>query len=133
MYVRYLDEATGDVITDPVKLEQNMYSNEQITIKSVPHEAGTKALIQISLNNEDWIDVKAPGAKHSFVYYQSPQITAISPTFGPLKSKKAKTMTISGENFICQEPPCKNVKVRFGNPPNNAIYMPGELKDDGTI
>lgn len=95
-------------------------------------QAGTKAIIQVSLNKEDWINVKAPSATHSFVYYSSPQITKISPTFGPLKNKTNKMMTITGINFVCQDPPCKDVKVRFGNPPE-AIYQPGELMNDGTI
>lgn len=77
--------------------------------------------------------MKAPGAGHSFIYYSSPHITSINPSFGPLKSKSAKMMTISGENFVCQDPPCKDVKVRFGNPPDNAIYEPAELMEDGTI
>lgn len=67
----------------------------------MPQPTGTKAIIQISLNNEDWVNVKAPGAGHSFTYYSSPHITEISPSFGPLKSKSAKMMTISGTNFVC--------------------------------
>ena len=100
---------------------------------SEPQPVGTKALIQISLNTEDWVDVKAPGSDHSFTYYDSPHITSISPSFGPLKSRTHNTMIISGTNFVCQEPPCNQVKVRFGNPPDNAIYEPGELLLDGTI
>jgi len=93
---------------------------------------GTKALIQISLNNEDWVNVRAPGAKHSFTYYDSPHITSISPSFGPLKAK-GKFMIISGTNFVCQDPPCNDVKVRFGTLPDNAIFEPAQLLPDGTI
>ena len=99
----------------------------------MPEPAGTHALIQISLNDEDWINVKAPHSSYSFTYYDSPHITKIEPAFGPLKSKDRKTMTITGTNFVCQDPPCKDVKVRFGNPPDNAIYEPAELMADGTI
>ena len=60
-------------------------------------------------------------------------MTKIRPSFGPLKSKNGKMMIIEGQNFICQDPPCKDVKVRFGNPPDNAIYEPAELLGDGTI
>lgn len=77
--------------------------------------------------------MKAPGAGHSFTYYESPHITSISPSFGPLKSKANKKMILTGTNFVCQDPPCKDVKVRFGTPPNNAIYEPAELLDDGTV
>ena len=42
-------------------------------------------------------------------------------------------MIITGTNFVCQDPPCNSVTVRFGNPPDNAIYEPAELLADGTI
>jgi len=67
----------------------------------VPLPAGTKTITQISLNKHDWINVKAPSATHSFVYYNSPEITKINPSFGPLKSKTNKTMIITGKNFVC--------------------------------
>ena len=127
LYIRYIEESSKEVLSEPELLDLDAYTNEQIKTNSVPLPAGTKAIIQISLNNEDWINVKAPGASHSFTYYDSPHITSISPSFGPLKSKTEKTMIISGSNFVCEDPPCKDVKVRFGNPPHNAIYESGEL------
>jgi len=133
LFLRYLDETTKEVIAHSKQLKLDDYTNEIINVLSEPQPVGTKALFQISLNDEDWINVKPPGAEHSFVYYESPHITGITPSFGPLKSKTSKTMTISGTNFVCQDPPCKDVKVRFGNPPLNAIYETGELMDDGTI
>lgn len=132
LFIRYLDFVTGEVIAAPKRISQDKYTNYRVHVESEPQPVGTKALFQISLNNEDWINVKAPGATHSFVYYESPHITAIQPSFGPLKSKANKKMTISGTNFVCQDPPCKDVKVRFG-PPSSAIYEPGQLMDDGSI
>lgn len=101
LFIRYLDSQTGAVISKPRKLEQGDYTNELIMILSDPHPMGTKALIQISLNNDDWINVKPPQGEFSFVYYESPHITGIKPSFGPLKSRSQKTMTISGTNFVC--------------------------------
>jgi len=133
LFIRYLDSATEEIIAPSVLVDPEAYTNEKINVISVPEPVGTKALIQISLNDEDWINVRAPGTTYSFTYYESPHMIKIEPAFGQLKNKDRKTMTITGTNFICQDPPCKEVKVRFGNPPNNAIYEPAELLTDGTI
>jgi hypothetical protein len=42
-------------------------------------------------------------------------------------------MQIHGTNFKCPNDDCSNIKVRFGKPPENAIYVKGELVEQGTI
>ena len=133
LFIRYLDSSSHDVLAGPILLPPGDYTNEKINTTSAALPSGTRALIQISLNDKDWVNVKAPGATYSFSYYDSPHITSISPAFGPLKNKDQKMITISGTNFVCQDPPCKEVKVRFGTPPDNAIFEPAELMSDGTI
>ena len=91
-----MDSATLEVISKSVLIDPKAYTNEKINIISVPEPVGTKALIQISLNDEDFINVKAPGSQHSFTYYESPHIIKIDPAFGQLKNKDKKTMVITG-------------------------------------
>lgn len=127
-----MDNSSNEIIHESTLVDPKDYSNEAIRTMSVPQIVGTKALIQISLNSEDWVNVRSPSAAYSFVYYESPHITKIEPAFGQLKTKTNKYMTLYGTNFVCQDPPCKDVMVRFGDPPN-AIYQPAELESDGTI
>ena len=101
LYIRYLDSTTLEVISDSKLINNDDYTNEKINTISVPEPVGTKALIQISLNDEDWINVRAPHAGYSFTFYDSPHISKIEPAFGPLKNKEHKMMTITGTNFIC--------------------------------
>lgn len=64
---------------------------------------------------------------YSFTYYDAPHITKLSPTFGPVKDKRNRTMEIEGYNFYCPNLSCKeHLYVRFGEPPNQQILVKGE-------
>jgi len=41
-------------------------------------------------------------------------------------------MTIDGKDFICPDPTCKHLRVRFGEHPH-AIYMPATLESTSRI
>lgn len=75
--------------------------------------------------------MKAPNSDYSFTYYEAPHITGISPTFGPVKDENIE-MTIDGKDFICPDPACKHLRVRFGEHPH-AIYMPATLESPSRI
>ena len=70
---------------------------------------------------------------HSFLWYESPHVTSIFPTFGPVKNPNDLTMTIHGTNFVCPDTSCKDLTVRFGKLPDNAIYVKGTLIEAGSI
>jgi hypothetical protein len=80
--------------------------------------AETKALMQISLNNQDWTNVVQPKKPYSFYYYESPHIDVLHPTFGKVKAKNVTYMDIEGRNFKCPDKNCSGLKVRFGDAPN---------------
>jgi hypothetical protein len=44
------------------------------------------ALLQISLNDQDWHDVKDPAADSSYTYYPAPHVTGLDPSFGHVKA-----------------------------------------------
>jgi hypothetical protein len=73
--------------------------------------------MQISLNDQDWIDVPQPKLPYSFYYYESPHIDKLHPSFGPVKAKKDIYMDIEGRNFKCPDVNCSGLIVRFGEPP----------------
>lgn len=99
---------------------------------SPPQEAGTKSVIQISLNSLNWLVVKDPKSDYSFTWYESPIVESLEPSFGPVKNQHVLPMIIHGQNFECKSPPC-NVKVRFGTEPDNAIYVDGIIIDGNAI
>lgn len=64
---------------------------------------------------------------YSFTYYDPPHITHLTPSFGPVKDKRNRTMDIEGYNFFCPKEECKRtLQVRFGEPPNQQILVKGE-------
>lgn len=72
--------------------------------------------MQISYNRKDWQDIIPPGQKHSYQYYNAPQVKSISPPYGIVKSPNDETIEIQGDNFQCPDPDCKDLFVRFGDP-----------------
>jgi len=69
----------------------------------------------------------------SFTYYQAPEITGLSPTFGPVKPDTDTDLTIKGSGFVCPNGDCKDVQIRFTDSDDNKIYMPCQLVDSSTI
>jgi hypothetical protein len=94
--------------------------------------ANTVALMQISLNGEDWQDVPISGKTHSFTYFESPHITKLNPAFGPVKHKDLLIMDIEGKNFKCPEATCSDLSVRFGEV-GLAIYVKGQWINENLI
>ena len=70
----------------------------------------------MSLNNFDWHNIPLPNKAYSYIYFESPHITKLTPAFGPVKHKELILMDIEGKNFKCSEPTCADLYVRFGEP-----------------
>ena len=51
-------------------------------------------------------------------------MTKLSPAYGPVKHKGDLYADIEGSNFVCPEPTCADLMVRFGET-GTAIYLPG--------
>jgi len=126
LFARFIDPVTKAELAPATEIKKEELTNSEALWYTPKLASGTKALLQISPNRKDWVDVKAPKSDYSFAYYESPHITQIDPTFGPVKDDNVK-MTIDGTGFICpDEGVCKNLRVRFGEPPF-AIYVHGNL------
>ena len=122
----------GHLLAGPFLVDEDDYNNDQVDLISPPEPAGTKGLIEFSMNKQNWIVVKSPLMDYSFMWYDSPHVVSLYPTFGPVKNTKNLTMSIHGTNFRCPEDDCKDLKVRFGKPPE-AIYVKGELIEAGVV
>jgi len=81
----------------------------------------------VSLNNQDWHDVKDPTADSSYTYYASPHITQVDPNYGHVKATKSSTIKITGTGFSCFDNDCSDLKCRFGNTPSSYIYVNATL------
>ncbi len=103
--------------------------DEEFFFKTPPGDENQKAILQLSYNQQDWQSVVPTNQSHSYLYYNAPQITSISPKYGPVKSTEDEYLDIWGKNFQCPDPDCKELFVRFGeeNNPDNQIKVKGEL------
>jgi hypothetical protein len=117
----------GNILAGPFLVDPEDYNNDNVDLISPPEPPGTKGLIEFSMNKQNWIMVKSPLMDHSFRWYESPHVTSIFPTFGPVKNPHDLTMTISGTNFVCPDTQCKDLTVRFGNSPENYIKVKGTM------
>lgn len=89
--------------------------------------------MQISLNGVDWHEVPQNKKPFSFTYYESPHVTKVSPTYGPVKHQNEIIMDIEGTNFKCPDPACQDLMVRFGDSNGQAIYIKGQYINDQRI
>ena len=60
-------------------------------------------LLQISLNKQNWVDVRDPNEEKSFGFYASPKVTSIDPPFGHVKAEKELYIDVNGSGFDCGE------------------------------
>ena len=98
LWVRYVG-LDGKVIAGPFLVPDENYNNDAVDLVAPPQPPGMKGLIEFSLNKQNWIVVKSPLMDYSFHWYDSPHVTSIFPTFGPVKNTRNLTMTIHGTNF----------------------------------
>jgi hypothetical protein len=95
--------------------------------------AAQDALLQISLNNQDWHDVKDPAADSSYGYYTAPHVTSLEPSFGHVKATMDAPIQVSGSGFECFDDECSDLQCRFGNKPSQYIYVQAELVNGGLV
>ena len=131
LWVRWVSQS-GEALAPTQELPSSDFNNAEAVFWSPPAPAWTKAVIQLSLNNFDWIDARDNSKGYSFNFYASPHIIKLGPSFGPVKDTLDPDLTIEGSDFVCPDTGCKNLQVRFGAA-DKAIYMPGTLFNSNTI
>ena len=65
--------------------------------------------MQISLNKQNWHNVLLDKKPYSFSYYDSPHISYVDPSYGPVKHKEELFMEIHGSNFKCSDAKCEDL------------------------
>lgn len=114
MWARFVDPTTLQPLANSTEIKTSELQEGSAFWYTPAQPAGTKALLQISLNNYDFINVKKPGSDYSFQYYQAPHVSSLTPTFGPVKAMNDTYMTITGTDFQCPNANCTDLMVRFG-------------------
>ena len=116
MWIRYVDPDSKEELAPATEVKNKDLSDDQAIWYTPPLPAGTKALMQISLNGQDWHNIPAPKKPYSYYYYESPHIVKLYPTFGPVKAKTDQWMLIEGTNLKCPiDSNCTDLTVRFGD------------------
>lgn len=122
MWVRFVDPESYVELAPRYQVKSEDLFDDHAIWYTPALPADTKALMQVSLNGEDWHNVVQGRKYYSFFYYESPHVKSVSPTFGPVKHKGELIMDIEGSGFKCPEPSCADLFVRFGEP-GQAIYQ----------
>ena len=118
--MQFRDAMTGNVfgnISEAFSIDE-----EEFSLKSPPAALDTKAIIEFSYNKKEWTQILTDSSKnYSYTYYNAPKVGSVSPTFGPVKSPNNESVLITGQNFNCPDPDCKDLWVRFGDPENGIL------------
>jgi hypothetical protein len=72
-------------------------------------------MIQITLNQQQWHDIFDLDTQKSYKYYAAPHVTAITPSFGHVKTTKDQVIEVAGSGFMCNDDDCNDLMCRFGN------------------
>lgn len=83
--------------------------------------------MQITLNLQDWHDVYSVDTMKSYLYYAAPHITSLTPAFGHVKTTKDQIIEIAGTGFACYDDDCSELLCRFGNKPEEFIFVKAQL------
>lgn len=94
MYIRFVDPDTFELLANTTEVDEDTFFDDEASWKTPALPSDTKALMQVSLNNQDWTNVYQPNKTYSFYYYESPHIDKLFPSFGPVKEKGEKYMDI---------------------------------------
>lgn len=114
MYYRFRNIENGKLLSEGKEVLVQTGHVIQVLSPQV-YENNTNAIIELSYNNQDY-DIH--NDKLVFTYYILPNITNISPKYGPLNSEKQK-IEIELDNFICtNNDNCSSMSCKFKSKTN---------------
>lgn len=67
------------------------------------------------------------------MYYAAPHVTSVSPSFGHVKAAKPVTVAVAGSGFACLSAGCSDLLCRFGNRPDQYIYVKAALVSETQV
>lgn len=127
LWVRMINHETRIPVTDAIEIPaENLHIDEWTW--NLPHVTSPmETTMQITLNLQDWHDVANPETGKSYLYYQAPHVTSITPAFGHVKTTKDQVIEVVGTGFACYDEDCSDLLCRFGNAPDEYIFVKATL------
>ena len=132
LWARFVDSSKQE-LSPPKEIQSKLLTIDTFQWQTPSVQSSGDTIMQISLNKQDWHDVRDPNSDSSFGYYQSPHVTSISPSFGHVKATKDVTIDVSGSGFACLDEACSDLQCRFGNSPSQYIFVKGVLANSELI
>lgn len=78
-----------------------------------PAKAGTKAILEVSMNGQEWTKVIPEGQDYSYLYYDSAHVNKLEPSYGPVRSPKDLYTIVNGQGFTCPDGDCSQITAQW--------------------
>lgn len=127
LWARLVNMETHAPLTEDIEITGDNLSVDEWSW-NLPEVSGPmEAMIQITLNQQQWHNVYNLESGKSYIFYAAPHVTGISPAFGHVKTTKDQIIEISGTGFACYDDECSDLLCRFGNNPDEYIFSKATL------
>ena len=133
LWARFVDPSSKQELAPATEVHRDQLALDSFSWTTPGVARSQDVLLQISLNKQNWVDVKDPAEEKSFGFYASPKVTSVDPKFGHVKAEKDVTIDVFGSGFDCgDDGTCDkdDLLCRFGNSPSTYIYVKAELVSD---
>ena len=133
LWVRFVDPTSHVELAPAAEVPADQVHIDSFSWATPAVNASQGALLQISLNKQDWVDVKDPAATSSFTFYASPHVTSITPSYGSVKAQTDVIIDVAGSGFECVGADCSDLYCRFGNQPTQYIHANATRVDNSLV
>ena len=125
VYVRFSYSANSTVFA---VIECDDVDLNQVKCLSPKANPNTIALLELSRNGVNYQSI----ADYTYLFYDAPTVSTISPTMGPVKNDVGGNITVIGTKFKCTTDDCSQLTCQYGTSPY-PLYMQGYLADSTHI
>lgn len=127
LWVRLVTGENKTAVTEAIEIPSDNLNIDEWTWNMPGVSGAMETTMQITLNLQDWHDVSNPETGKSYLYYAAPHVTSITPAFGHVKTTKDQVIEVGGTGFACYDDDCSDLLCRFGNSPDEFIYVRATL------
>jgi hypothetical protein len=115
LWVRLVQPESKKPVTEEIEIPSEQLNIDEWTWTLPPVTGPMDVVMQITLNQQQWHDVIDLETGKSYIYYQAPHVTSITPAFGHVKTSKDQVIEVGGTGFACYDDDCSDLLCRFGN------------------
>jgi hypothetical protein len=84
----------------------------EIALQTPAGAVGSSALLSVSKNNIDFMEIRGVGRSNQddyYTYYDAPHVLSLDPSNGPVKNGPSELL-VQGENFYCFDNNCDRIQ-----------------------